>query len=157
VQQQEDGSIGGPGFAKKILTPSIVALRQWVTIVAAWMGASALAGAGAAMGERSEKCDGKGGQRHLIEGARFAADSLRWWGRDSNPWSPVRGDNDFEITPLPQFPLPRETGSFVTGMNGSIPSPPPATAVTITGSSVEVSSQGYSVRPPFLFNEASAP
>jgi hypothetical protein len=46
-----------------------------VTIVAAWMGASALAGAGAAMGERSEKCDGKGGQRHLIEGARFAADS----------------------------------------------------------------------------------
>jgi NAD(P)-dependent dehydrogenase (short-subunit alcohol dehydrogenase family) len=27
------------------------------------------------MGERSEKCDGKGGQRHLIEGARFAADS----------------------------------------------------------------------------------
>jgi hypothetical protein len=65
---------------EKILTPSIVALRQWVTIVAAWMGASALAGAGAAMGERSEKCDGKGGQRHLIEGARFAADSLRWWG-----------------------------------------------------------------------------
>src|SRR5467141_3488111 len=39
------------------------------------MGAFALAGAGAAMGERSEKCDGKGGQRHLIEGARFAADS----------------------------------------------------------------------------------
>jgi hypothetical protein len=43
------------------------------------------------MSERSEKCDGKGGQRHLIEGARFAADS------------PLEGDG-FELS------VPHETG-----------------------------------------------
>jgi hypothetical protein len=61
------------------------------------MGASALAGAGAAMGERSEKCDGKCGQRHLIEGARFAADSPLEGGR-FEPSVPRDKDDCFHST-----------------------------------------------------------